>query len=110
VTLALEAAPAEWSPGFARSVAFRPLLFAGVGWARFADADPAFPSPSLTLGDHEWVHSAGVGLEFGLRSSPVRLRVDLPAWVSEPLLASSAREDSFGFRVQLAFEPPRWAR
>ncbi|HSG49821.1 MAG TPA: hypothetical protein VLA43_18505, partial [Longimicrobiales bacterium] len=109
-TLVVEVAPEEWSPRFARSLALRPILFAGAGWAELPPLALGLEPLPAGLDDDEWVQSAGIGIEFGLRTSPVRLRADLPVWVSEPLLASSARDDRGGFRVQLVFDPPRWRR
>ena len=80
-------------------MALRSLAFVGGGWAR----DPVgFDSGETT------VASAGVGVEMGLTASPVRLRIDLPFWVSDPAVASSVRGEEGGFRLQLGFSPAPW--
>ena len=100
-TFALEVAPRPWSFEAGARLDVRPLLFAGGGWLHRADG----VSPA---GEDDWLGSAGIGLEVGLSGSPVRLRLDLPAWVSQPELASSARDDGFAPRIQVGFSPARW--
>ncbi len=107
-TLALEVASTEWTPGQARGVRLRPILFAGAGWAEFPPIGGGLPPVDPDSNDDRWVASAGIGVEFGLAASPVRLRIDLPLWVSEPALASSSRGEGLGVRLQLGFNPARW--
>ncbi|UCC26929.1 MAG: M1 family metallopeptidase [Gemmatimonadales bacterium] len=107
-TLAVEFAGSEWMPRMAPQVRLRPIVFAGVGWAEFPPLALDVPPVDPDSNDDRWVNSAGVGVEFGLSDSPVRLRLDLPLWVSEPVMASSARDGEVGLRLQLGFRPPRW--
>lgn len=82
-------------------VAARPVAFGGLGWGEaVAGADGAL--------DRDLVYSAGGGLELGLRDSPLRLRLDVPVWVSRPEWASSARDGETGVRVEVVFGPPGW--
>jgi hypothetical protein len=60
------------------------------------------------LGEDDWLASAGLGMELGLARSPVRIRLDLPVWVSQPELAASARDEEFAPRLQVMFSPARW--
>jgi hypothetical protein len=52
--------------------------------------------------------SAGAGVDLGLRDSPLRVRLDVPLWVSRPEWASSSRDDEIAFRVEVVFQAPIW--
>ena len=78
-----------------------PLLFAGAG------AAGALPRAFLpgTLGawpdaeaDPTLYAVAGAGLEAGRTGSPIRVKLDLPFWVSEERLAAMGRDSAFALR------------
>jgi hypothetical protein len=77
----------------AAGVRARPLVSAGVGAAGGAGALPS----------GEVLASVGAGVELGVANSGWRLRLDLPFWVSHPEIASGARSDNVGLRVQVGF-------
>ena len=78
------------------TIGLRPLAFAGVGAA-------GSPGAGFELPSGEALASAGVGAEIGLARSGWRLRLDVPFWVSHPEVASGARDESTGFRIQVGF-------
>ena len=99
-TLELAAPELEMHLGF--PFALRPVAFGGAGWGE------ALVSDTGVAADRDVVYSAGAGLELGLQDSPLRLRLDVPVWVSRPEWASSARTDGAAFRVEVVFGPPGW--
>ncbi|MEJ2538691.1 MAG: hypothetical protein P8188_01700, partial [Gemmatimonadota bacterium] len=98
----MELAAPEWTVGpEALPVALRPVAFGGLGWGEVLDLPGTEPSDDLLA-------SAGLGVELGLQGSPLRLRLDLPVWVSRPAWASSSREGETGFRVEVVFGAAGW--
>ncbi len=95
----LEVAAPEF--GLIGSVVLRPVVFGGCGWGE-----------ALTLGasdtSEDTMASAGGGLEVGLDGSPLRLRLDVPVWVSRPEWASSTRDEEVAFRLEVLFQAPLW--
>jgi len=87
--------------GLLGSVVLRPVAFAGFGWGE-----------ALALGASDTTEdamaSAGGGVEVGLDGSPLRLRLDVPVWVSRPDWASSSRDDEVAFRLEVVFQAPLW--
>jgi hypothetical protein len=84
----------------------RGRLFGGValGPKPYGVGAPDVLTPDVRDGLDAWSHpyaSAGLGVELGLRRSPVRIRVDLPVLVADPELASMARDGSFGLRYSI---------
>ncbi len=77
-------------------IQLRPLAAVGVGAA-------GSPGPGSGLPSGELLASAGVGVEAGLARSGWRLRLDMPFWVAHPEVASGARSDNVGFRIQVGF-------
>lgn len=77
-------------------VGIRPLAAAGVGAA-------GSPGPDAGLPSGEVLASAGAGVELGLARSGWRLRLDVPVWVRHPAVASGARDEEVGFRIQVGF-------
>jgi len=55
----------------------------------------------VEIQEHTVVGDAGVGLELGWGPSPIRLRVDLPLFVTDPALAVMDREENLGFRARV---------
>ncbi len=96
--------------GYARSAAYGRLasLGAEVGTPN-ATLGPlearmwGFGAGALTWnedGSHDFA-SAGAGVEAGLKGSPVRLRFDVPFWLSNPRIGSRATDRNVGFRWTL---------
>ncbi|MBT8335088.1 MAG: hypothetical protein KJO11_00695, partial [Gemmatimonadetes bacterium] len=85
------------APEFAvGGVAARPLVAVGLGVAGAA-------APPVDLPAGELLASFGAGVELGMPGSGWRLRLDVPFWVNRPALASGARSDEVGFRIQVGF-------
>lgn len=78
------------------AVEVRPLAALGAGVA-------GSPGAGFTLPGGEVLASFSVGAELSLDASPWSLRLDAPFWVSHPELASGARSDAVGPRIQVGF-------
>ena len=56
----------------------------------------------VAISEHPVVADAGLGVELGWRRSPIRLRVDLPILVSDPVLAVTETEGSLRLRARVS--------
>ena len=80
-----------------------PLLFAGVGVGGdlpsrdHPSALGAWSEPSSGV-----YAAAGAGIEIGRGNSPIRVKLDVPVWVTHPELSAMARKGETGLRWTLA--------